>query len=148
MTRPTPEQRDTLAAAIGRREWTKTRSDIERATLVLEHAKQASIDTGLVTPAQLSLVMQPMPADARDIRDYAEMACELAAVLKALPQSVNADLLALARKYASECGECAGAGTRTITTYPGGIEVDNDDQPCPDCADIRSVIAKATQVRA
>lgn len=57
------------------------------------------------------------------------------------------DLLALARQYASECGDCNGTGLVTITTWPGGIEVDNDDQPCPDCADIRAVIAKATQVQ-
>lgn len=58
------------------------------------------------------------------------------------------DLLALARQYASECADCNGTGSRTITTHPGGIEVDNDDQPCEACADIRAAIAKATQVRA
>jgi hypothetical protein len=58
------------------------------------------------------------------------------------------ELLALARQYASECAECDGAGLVTITTYPGGIEVDNDDQPCPACTDIRAVIAKATHVPA
>ncbi len=43
------------------------------------------------------------------------------------------ELLALARQYASECGECAGAG---ITI---------DDKPCGECADIRAIIEKATQ---
>lgn len=62
-----------------------------------------------------------------------------AALLKAAP-----GLLALARKYASECAECGGTGLLTIKTWPGGIEVDNDDQSCADCADIRAVIAKAT----
>lgn len=62
-----------------------------------------------------------------------------AALLKAAPE-----LLALARKSASECSECGGTGLVTIKTWPGGIEVDNDDQPCADCADIRTVIAKAT----
>ena len=49
------------------------------------------------------------------------------------------DLLALAKQYASECGECNGTG-----------EVDGDPERdsyarvnCPDCADIRAVIAKA-----
>lgn len=68
---------------------------------------------------------------------------EVAALVKAAP-----DLLALARQYASECADCNGTGSRTITTHPGGIEVDNDDQPCEACADIRAAIAKATEVRA
>jgi len=56
------------------------------------------------------------------------------------------DLLALARQYASECGECDGSGLVTVH-IPGneGVPaIDYDDQPCPDCADIRAVIAKAT----
>lgn len=68
---------------------------------------------------------------------------DVATLVEAAP-----DLLALARQYASECGDCNGAGTRTITTYPGGIEVDNDDQPCEACANIRKVIDKATKERA
>lgn len=68
---------------------------------------------------------------------------EVAALVKAAP-----DLLAFAQKVASECADCEGRGSRTITTYPGGIEVDNDDQPCDGCADVRAVIDRATQVRA
>jgi hypothetical protein len=49
------------------------------------------------------------------------------------------DLLALARQYASECGECDGGG------YVLGRNAEPTADPCPDCADIRSVIAKATQ---
>lgn len=71
-----------------------------------------------------------------------EQAEPIARLMAAAPE-----LLALARQYASECGDCNGTGLVTITTWPGGIEVDNDDQPCPDCADIRAVIAKATQVQ-
>lgn len=41
------------------------------------------------------------------------------------------ELLELANKYASECGECAGVG---ITI---------DDEDCSDCKFIRDVIAKA-----
>lgn len=40
-------------------------------------------------------------------------------------------LLALARQYASECGECAGA------------RVCPDDSPCTECADIWLVIDRA-----
>ena len=61
--------------------------------------------------------------------------------------SAAPDLLALAQRYAEECAECGGTGLVTITTFPGGIEVDNDDQPCQACADIREVIAKATGVQ-
>lgn len=53
-------------------------------------------------------------------------------------------LLALAEQCASECASCNGTGLVSFKTFPGGIEVDNDDQPCQDCADIREVIAKAT----
>lgn len=47
------------------------------------------------------------------------------------------ELLALAKQYLSECSECNGSGTtwdRDNCTHT----VD-----CPDCADIRAVIAKA-----
>lgn len=47
------------------------------------------------------------------------------------------DLLALARQYAAECGECDGMG-RTTNPMLGQSEVD-----CPDCVEIRQVIAKA-----
>lgn len=53
------------------------------------------------------------------------------------------DLYALAEQYASECAECNGTGLVSFKTWAGGIEFDNDDQPCPDCADIRAVLAKA-----
>lgn len=53
-------------------------------------------------------------------------------------QSANAnliaaapELLALAKQYASECGECAG--TRVMP----------DDQPCTECAFIWAVIDQA-----
>jgi hypothetical protein len=45
------------------------------------------------------------------------------------------DLLALARQYASECGECNGTGN-------SGNEVLGDED-CEACEDIRTVIAKA-----
>lgn len=44
------------------------------------------------------------------------------------------DLLALARKLAGECSECAGTGI-IIGTLPS--------EPCPECADIWAVIRKA-----
>lgn len=54
-------------------------------------------------------------------------------------------LLAKVREFAAACAECEGSGLVTIKTWPGGIEVDNDDQPCPDCQDIRDVIALAVK---
>ena len=54
------------------------------------------------------------------------------------------DLLELARQYASECAECGGDGTieagENIDKAAGMIP---ERQPCPDCAGIRAVIAKA-----
>jgi len=44
------------------------------------------------------------------------------------------DLLALCKRYAEECSECAGTGI-IIGTLPS--------EDCPDCSDIRAVIAKA-----
>lgn len=60
------------------------------------------------------------------------------------------ELLALVRQYASECGECNGTGLVTKSYGGDGYGgrcaalADADDQPCSDCADIRTVIAKAT----
>lgn len=42
-------------------------------------------------------------------------------------------LLALAKQYASECGECAGVG------------IDIEDHDCAECKFIRDVIAKAVK---
>jgi hypothetical protein len=81
VTRPTTEQHDTLAAAIGRREWSLAQTGIERATLVLDNCARVGIDACTVTPAQLSLAMGAMSLNARDICHYADMACALAAVL-------------------------------------------------------------------
>ena len=50
------------------------------------------------------------------------------------------DLLALAHKFAGECSECGGSGE--FRPYVGNGEF-GDVKPCPDCADIRAVIAKA-----
>jgi len=52
------------------------------------------------------------------------------------------DLLELAEQYASECGECNGSG-RDITLLDNGEY--GPDIDCEACADIRAVIAQATQ---
>ena len=49
------------------------------------------------------------------------------------------DLLALARRYASECGECSG--TRVVPV--GHHDRPDTDVPCGECADIWTVIDKA-----
>lgn len=56
----------------------------------------------------------------------------------ALLSSSAPDLLALAKQYASECGECAG--TRVV---PGDDEGRFGDVPCDECADIWLVIDAA-----
>ncbi len=45
-------------------------------------------------------------------------------------------LLALAKRYASECGTCEGRG---FCIEP----IDHEEIDCNDCADIRATIAKA-----
>jgi len=56
------------------------------------------------------------------------------------------DLLALARKYASECGNCNGRGYNTQAGEPFTQEASNNERiECEDCADIRDVIAKAVK---
>ena len=49
------------------------------------------------------------------------------------------DLLALAKQYASECATCDG----TEMVMGRGPDGEPDGDRCPDCADIRIVIAKA-----
>ena len=55
------------------------------------------------------------------------------------------DLLILAKKFASECAECDGTGLISIHVHGSDTQAayDADDQPCPDCHDIRVVITKA-----
>lgn len=50
------------------------------------------------------------------------------------------ELLALAEQYAEECAECDGTGEVNTLTDAGNLGA---TVPCPDCADIRAVIAKA-----
>ena len=54
------------------------------------------------------------------------------------------DLLALAKRYASECGTCGGTGVKLVWA----ANADHNDawdhsEPCAACADIRAVIEKA-----
>lgn len=56
------------------------------------------------------------------------------------------ELLELAKKYASECGECDGLGY--VVNYVDPFKRGDASSPemllCDFCADIRTVIAKAT----
>ena len=94
--------------------------------------------------------MQDMAPDYAVVAD-GEIIAEVfgrSSVSKFHPSEANARLiasapalLALARQYAEECGLCAGTGVMQLIgmTAPG---------PCHDCADIRAVIAKATNTEA
>ena len=50
------------------------------------------------------------------------------------------DLLALAKRYASECARCGGTGTIECVPFDNGI---SSTVACNDCSDIRAVIEKA-----
>lgn len=86
--------------------------------------------------------MQDMAPDYAVVAD-GEIIAEVfgrSSVSKFHPSEANARLiasapalLALARQYASECGECSGSGVSQDT-----------HRDCESCADIRAVIARAT----
>ena len=82
-------------------------------------------DAGVVTPFV-----------ARDGHPDLEVSAADMALIVTAP-----DLLALAKRYASECAECGGDGVlhADSSAYPD-MKAGAD---CPDCADIRAVIAKA-----
>jgi hypothetical protein len=84
-------------------------------------------------------LMVAMLAHSINHDDQRDTAIANARLIAATPM-----LLEKVRQYANECGGCDGTGLVSIKTWVGGIEVDNDDQPCPDCADIRAAIAAAT----
>ena len=54
------------------------------------------------------------------------------------------DLLALAKRYASECGTCGGTGVKLIwAANADHNEAWDHSEPCAACADLRAAIAKA-----
>ena len=61
------------------------------------------------------------------------------------------DLLALAKRYASDCSECGGTGSVQVCCGSPDQSGSDDDvccgvpdtEPCDACADIRAVIEKA-----
>ena len=87
---------------------------------------------GNPTRGQVAFATAILPDDARE--------CEAnARLIAAAP-----DLLALAKRYASECSECGGTGVKLVWAE----NVDHNDawdhsEPCDACADIRAVIEKA-----
>ena len=54
------------------------------------------------------------------------------------------DLLALAKRYARECGTCGGTGVKLVWA-PNADRYDEWDhsEPCDACSDLRAVIEKA-----
>jgi len=61
--------------------------------------------------------------------------------------AVAPDLLALAKQYASECGDCGGTGVALVATCDQSKDFGAVPQqvPCDVCADIRAVINKAEE---
>lgn len=123
--RATTEQHDTPAAAIGF-------CDTSSPCIGVEHPS---------FPALFYMDIRADEPSGHTSFFNGYVTREVLALVKAAP-----DLLALARQYASECGECTGKGVIHVKQWPGGIEVDGE-RDCEDCADVRKVIAKATQVR-
>lgn len=127
--RLTPEQHDTPAAAIG-------------------FCDTSSPCVGVQHPSFPALLYMDIRADEPSghtsfFSGYVTQ--EVLALVKAAP-----DLLALARQYASECAECNGTGLISRSFGGDGFGdrcaalADADDQPCPECEDIRAVLALAT----
>lgn len=54
--------------------------------------------------------------------------------------NATSDLLALAKRYVSECGDCNGSGMPMVGDPEESFA---DDGSCAACADIRAIIAKA-----
>ena len=71
------------------------------------------------------------PSDADDDRVHHPIASANARLIASAP-----DLLALAKRYARECGTCEGRG---FCIEP----IDHEEIDCNDCADIRKIIEKA-----
>jgi hypothetical protein len=86
-------------------------------------------DDGLKYWAERICVVYPNDAD--DDRVYHPIALANAHLIASAPE-----LLALAKRYASECGTCDGKG---FCIEP----IDHEEIDCNDCADIRLVIEKA-----
>ena len=74
------------------------------------------------------------PGDRDDDRVHHPGASANAHLIASAP-----DLLALAKRYASECAQCDGDGRILVTFNDREAEYD----PCEACADIRAVIEKA-----
>ena len=74
------------------------------------------------------------PSDADDDRVHHPVASANARLIASAP-----DLLALAKRYASECSKCGGTGRILVTVNAGVPEYDD----CDACAYIRAVIEKA-----
>ena len=71
-------------------------------------------------------------ADVGELADHAEANARLIASAP--------DLLALAKRYASECAWCSGTGTIEHVPFDNGV---SSTSKCIQCADIRAVIDKA-----
>ena len=74
------------------------------------------------------------PADEDDDRVHHPVASANARLIASAP-----DLLALAKRYASECEKCGGTGQILVTVNAGVPEYDD----CDACRDLRAVIEKA-----
>lgn len=73
-----------------------------------------------------------------------EAAREREAAFHELIQPVDAELLAMVRRYASECANCKGSG-QICTGYSGRDSDGNAPilERCEDCMDIHQLIGKA-----
>jgi hypothetical protein len=85
----------------------------------------------------------------RDIAALLENGCHRAPNIEraAMLLRVASELRDLATRYASECAECGGKGyyfEGEAITGRGPDDVFPEQVACPECADIRALIAKAT----
>ena len=130
----------------------------------LEHSEEANMLTDATTPADtlgdalpremaratghriddsLPVVLMRRYKSLRNDEGYNEEFCRAikraAAALSRL-RALNAELLAMVERYASECAWCSGTGTIEHVPFDNGV---SSTSKCIQCADIRAVIEKA-----
>ena len=103
------------------------------ARLTAEHLRLALNTVGPPYKTALAGHIASLESQLREQDSLLATRNQLNAALSAENDRMRAKLLELA----GECANCNGTNKVTIRGMCGGVEMDCDDQPCPDCKDIR-----------